>query len=171
MSVTCGFCIKLTDRERWSCLNSECARKHTTFYSMIVLVLVDWIKPWPEVQCHGQETIRCCGDSGDSHLGVASCMSSSETAVKRSAFALAGLMTCSAQGSCGSHWCWWLKSSSELSDLCAFSFLPLVNGNFPVASDSMPKLPEGYPFLGNKQSCVGGSRAKSKGLHLDFLWT
>lgn len=70
---------------------------------MIVLVLVDCIKPWPEVQCHGQETIRCCGDSGDSHLGVASCMSSSETDVKRSAFALAGLMTCSAQGSCGSH--------------------------------------------------------------------
>lgn len=100
------------------------------------------------------------------------CKSPSETAVKRSALALAGLMTCSAQNSRGSGWCWWLKSSSELSVFCAFfiSFLSWIE-IFPMANDSMPKLPEGYPFLWNKQSCVGGSRAKSGGLHLDFLWT
>lgn len=81
------------------------------------------------------------------------------------------LVTCSAQGSRGSPWCWWLKSSSELLVLHAIFSLPLVDGNFPMANDSMPKLPEGYPFLWNKQSCVGGSRAKNRGLHLDFLWT
>lgn len=35
------------DRERLSCHNSECARKHTTFYNMTGLVLMGCVKPWP----------------------------------------------------------------------------------------------------------------------------
>lgn len=69
MSVVCGFCIKFTDRERLSCHNSECARRHTTFYNMTVLVFMDWIMPLPGVKCHGQERERYCGETGDSHLG------------------------------------------------------------------------------------------------------
>lgn len=78
----------------------------TTFHSMTVLVLMDCIKPRPGVKCHGQKRVMWCGEPGDSHLGVFSYKSSSAAAVKRSAFALSGLVTCSAQSSQGSHWCW-----------------------------------------------------------------
>lgn len=98
---------------------------------------------------------------------------SSETAVKRSAFALAGLMTPVqhrvpvAYAGIGD----WSPLQNCQFHMLSFFFLLLVDWNFPMANDSMLKLPEGYPFLWNKQSCVSGSRARSGGLHLDFLWT
>lgn len=104
------------------------------------------IKPWPGVKCHGQERVRCCGETGDSHLGV---------------IALAGLMTCSAQSSCGSHRYWWQKSSSELSVLYPFfsSFLLWI-GISPWQMILCPNCPKVTPSCEISRAVSVGAEPK-----------